>query len=69
MVAMEPLVSVQAHRAQGTADGPASGSEDGACHEHSNVSEEAFREKSGAKGSESRIMVVVGRVGILRSPL
>src|SRR5215216_2136010 len=42
MVAMESLVLVQAHRAQGRADGSASRSEDGACYEHLNVLEDTL---------------------------
>jgi hypothetical protein len=42
VVAMEPFVLVQAHRAQGGANSPASRSEDGACHEYVNVLEDTL---------------------------
>src|SRR5918993_2758285 len=45
VVTMESLVLVQAHRAQGRADGSASRSEDGACHEYLNVFEDTLGEK------------------------
>ena len=69
MVAMESLVLIQAHGAQSRAYGSTSRSEDSACYEHLNVLEwKTPFEKSGAKGSKSRI-IVTGRVRILRSPL
>jgi len=45
MVAMEPLVLVQAHRAQGGADSPASRSEYGTCREHLSVPKDTLGEK------------------------
>jgi hypothetical protein len=42
MVAVEALMLVQSHRAQGGANGPASGSKDGARHEYLDVSEDAY---------------------------
>src|SRR5215212_8291088 len=45
MVALEPFLLVQAHRAQGRADGSAPRSEDGACHEHLNVLEDTLGEE------------------------
>ena len=45
MVTMESFVLVQAHRAQGRANGSTARSEDGACHEHSNMLEDTLGEK------------------------
>src|SRR5215212_2627984 len=42
LLAMESLVLIQAHRAQGRTDGSTSRSENGACHEHVNMLEDTL---------------------------
>ena len=63
MVAMEPLLTVEAHRAKGGDDGSPSGSEGYAPARSVWHDAQTLLENSGANGAKTRI-IVVGRVRI-----
>ena len=67
MVAAEAPLFLQTHRSEGGSYGPLSRSQDRTCQKQLDMRPDAFGE-SGAKAA-STCTIVVGRVGISRSPL